>query len=180
MNKTLIEERGIKPIVTISESLGGWPVIKGDSWDEAGWTWQQSVRDFRKNGFSMDYILDFSVGIDLKNSTKRTIDLDQSTTGLSREYLVKGLEDKIIQAYYSYMVDMAVLYGAERDRAEIELKESPQFEMDLANISLPNEKRRNSSALYNPMTVAQLQTKYPYVQWVEYINALLPEGLSVD
>lgn len=76
MNKSLIEERGVKPLITILEKLGGWPVIKGDRWDDrSSWTWIDAVKDFRKVGYSMDYIFDFSVGIDLKNSTTRTIDV---------------------------------------------------------------------------------------------------------
>lgn len=76
MNKTLIEERGVKPLIDISDKLGGWPVVKGDRWDDtSSWNWIQSVADFRKVGFSMDYIFDFSVGIDLKNSLARTIDV---------------------------------------------------------------------------------------------------------
>lgn len=53
-------------------------MVKGDAWDEENWTWVEAVKDFRKVGYSMDYILDFSVGIDLKNSTKRTIDVSES------------------------------------------------------------------------------------------------------
>ncbi|XP_037040793.1 neprilysin-2 isoform X2 [Bradysia coprophila] len=181
MNKSLIEERGVKPLITILDKLGGWPVIKGDRWDDrSAWTWIEAVKDFRKVGYSMDYIFDFSVGIDLKNSTSRTIDIDQAAIGLSREYLIKGLEDKIVKAYYEYQVDMAVIYGAERSRAERELMESLEFEIALANISLPNEKRRNATALYNPMPLHEVQKKYNYLPWVEYINALLPPGLSVN
>ena len=55
--------------------------------------------------------------------------------GLSREYLVKGITDKVVSAYYSYMVDLAVLFGADRSKAETELKESLDFEMALANVS---------------------------------------------
>lgn len=33
-------------------------------------------------------------------------------------------------------------------------------------ISLPNEERRNATALYNPMTIKELQEKYPYNNWV--------------
>lgn len=45
---------------------------------------------------------------------------------------------------------------------------------------MPNEKRRNATALYNPMTLKEVQNKYPYVPWVDYINTLLPTGLAVD
>lgn len=55
--------------------------------------------------------------------------------GLSREYLVKGLADKIVSAYYDYMVDLAVIYGADRKRAEPELMDSLNFEIALANVS---------------------------------------------
>jgi len=181
MNKTLIEERGLKPLITITDTLGGWPVVKGNDWDkQSEWTWTWAVKEFRKIGYSMDYIFDFSIGIDLKKSTSRIIDIDQAALGLSREYLSKGFEDKIVKAYYDYMVDMAVIYGAERSRAERELKESLEFEMKLANISLPNEKRRNATALYNPYTLKQVQEMYPYIRWVDYINILLPSSLSVD
>lgn len=74
MNRSLIEERGIEPLKVISESLGGWPVVKGDSWDErSSWTWVQSIKDFRKIGYKTGYILDFSVGTDDKNSLSRAI-----------------------------------------------------------------------------------------------------------
>lgn len=61
--------------------------------------------------------------------------LDQASLGLSREYLNRGFSDKLVLAYYDYMVDVATLLGADRARAEVELKESLQFEMKLANVS---------------------------------------------
>ena len=76
---------------------------------------------------------------------------------------------------------MAVILGAERSRAERELMDSLNFEMALANISLPNEKRRNATALYNPMSVKDFQHKYPYTDWVEYFNAILRNtGITID
>ncbi|XP_063696900.1 neprilysin-2 isoform X1 [Culicoides brevitarsis] len=172
-NKSNIEKRGTEPLIKIHKSLGGWPVIEGDDWDESKWSWTKSVKDFRARGYSADYILDFSVGTDLKNSSRRIIDIDQASIGISREYLIKGWNNTIVQAYYSYSVDMAVLFGADRNRAEKELKQSVEFEMSLANISLANEKRRNATALYNPMTLKEVQEKYNYVDWVQYINVLL-------
>lgn len=75
MNKTLIEERGLQPLIDQVEGMGGWPVVKGAGWDDSQWTWQKSVREFRHRGFSMDYFFDFSIGIDLRNSTARIIDV---------------------------------------------------------------------------------------------------------
>lgn len=54
---------------------------------------------------------------------------------MSREFLIKGLEENIVKAYYEYMVDIAVIYGGDRKRAEQELRESLEFEMRLANVS---------------------------------------------
>lgn len=34
--------------------------------------------------------------------------------------------------------------------------------------------------MYNLRSIKQLQDTYPYVQWLDYINALLPEELVVD
>ena len=48
---------------------------------------------FRDIGYSVDYFFDFSVTTDLKNSSWRILDIDQPSLGMSREYLVKGLED---------------------------------------------------------------------------------------
>lgn len=75
MNKTLIEERGLEPLFTITDKLDGWPVVKGDTWNENAWTWTNAVKQFRQVGYSMDYIFDFSIGIDLKKSTSRIIDV---------------------------------------------------------------------------------------------------------
>lgn len=39
-----------------------------------------------------------------------------------------------MKAYYDYMVDIAVLFGANRQRATQELLESLKFEIKLANV----------------------------------------------
>ncbi|XP_018319545.1 neprilysin-2 isoform X2 [Agrilus planipennis] len=181
MNKTAIEEEGLDVVKDIFKEIGGWPVLEGDNWNEEQFDWKELVYKFRKTGYSIDYFIDFSIGIDLKNSTKRIIDLDQGALGLRREFLIKGLEDKLVRAYYNYMVDISVMFGADKERAKKELEDSLNFEIQLANISLPSEKRRNASALYNPMTVAQLQNNYPEIPWLEYINKVidLPE-IAVD
>lgn len=45
---------------------------------------------------------------------------------------------------------------------------------------MPEGERRNLSALYNPFTIDQLQVKFPYLNWLEYIDGLLPPGVDIN
>ena len=47
------------------------------------------IYKFRREGYSVDYLVDFSVTTDLKNSSWRIMDLDQPGLGMAREYLIK-------------------------------------------------------------------------------------------
>ncbi|XP_054271423.1 neprilysin-2 isoform X2 [Macrosteles quadrilineatus] len=179
MNRSDIEEKGLTYIKELVQKMGGWPVLEGDQWDPAKFTWKDTVYKFKDEGFSIDYLIDFSITTDYKNSTKRVIDLDQASLSLSREYLVKGMEEKLVQALYSYMVDIATMFGADRDRATKELKESLDFEIELAKISMPPEKRRDANRLYNPRTIPELQERYPSIPWVEYISTILPKSVPL-
>jgi len=64
---------------------------------------EKTAYSLRENGYSPDIFFDFSVGQDLVNSTWRTIYLDQAGLGLSREYLIKGVENERVQHYFEYM-----------------------------------------------------------------------------
>lgn len=57
------------------KSLGGWPVLEAEKWDEGSFTWKDSVYKFRTTGYSVDYFIDFSISTDLKNTTIRAIDV---------------------------------------------------------------------------------------------------------
>ena len=137
MNRELIEQRGLDPVKSILKKLGGWPLLEGSGWNSSDFKWFELVYKFRKEGFSVDYFFDFSVASDLKNSTWRTLDLDQPSPSLSREYLMKGLNDSDVQAYFTYMKDISLLMGATAEKAEEEMLEVLKFEIEIANITLP-------------------------------------------
>merc|ERR1719370_689815 len=121
MNTEYIEERGTEPLKEILAKMGGWPVVDGDTWDESKFEWSQNIYTNRKLGYSIDYLFDFSVTTNIKNSTWRIIDIDQPPLGMpSRKYLLKGLNDTDVQAYLHYQVSLAELLGANRTRAEEE------------------------------------------------------------
>lgn len=60
--------------------------------------------------------------------------MDEASLEFSRESFIKGFEDELVQSYYSYMVDIAVLIGADRLSAEVELKKAVAFEIELAKV----------------------------------------------
>ena len=105
------------------------------------------VYKFRDEGFSVDYLVDFSVTTDLRNSSWRTLDLDQPRLRLKRKYLMKGEMDMdasarplklnmYTQAYLAYMTDVAVLLGADKKEAEKQMREVLEFEIKLLNITM--------------------------------------------
>lgn len=46
----------------------------------------------------------------------------------------RSLLEKLRQPYLSYMVDVAVMMGANRSRAEIEMNDALSFEAELLNV----------------------------------------------
>merc|ERR1719509_368082 len=177
MGEEEIEAIGLEPLKEMLRALGGWPVLEGDAWDAEAFSWVDTVYKFRKQGYSTDYLIDFSIVTDSKNSSWRVIDIDQASLGMSREYLVNGLDDEDVTSYFNYMVSVAVLLGADRPTAEKELKESLMFEIELAHASQAREQRRNATRLYNPMMIKDLAEYAPMVPWLEYINNILTEDL---
>ena len=60
MNTEVIEERGIAPILSKLNEMGGWPVLMAnESWNEAEWTWEKSTAQARVNGFSSKLFVSF-------------------------------------------------------------------------------------------------------------------------
>ena len=53
--------------------------------------------------------------------------------GLSAENL-KNLSDPFVEAYYQKQVDMAVMLGAEKSQAEVEMREALIFESELSKV----------------------------------------------
>lgn len=74
MNESQIEEHGLEPLLSITDKMGGWPVVKGDQWNEnADWNWIETIKHFNSIGYSADYIFGFTIATDLKNTTARTL-----------------------------------------------------------------------------------------------------------
>lgn len=69
------EEKGTSPLDEILNQLGGWPAVVGDKWNQDEFVWYEKAYQFRRLGYSTDYLFSFSVTSDQKNSTRRVIDV---------------------------------------------------------------------------------------------------------
>ncbi|KAG8183510.1 hypothetical protein JTE90_003860 [Oedothorax gibbosus] len=179
MDLKSIESVGSEPLQTVLKSLGGWPVVEGDKWDDSKFDWIDTLISFRRLGYSHRLLMDLWVIVDNRNNTMHIIQLDQASLGVrDRTYLIRGLNDTTTAAYFKMMVKAAEKLGAEPQRAEKELREALDFEIALAKFSLPREERRNISRLYNKYTVKKLAELVPTINWMKYFNELLEHPIT--
>eukprot|EP00092_Neocalanus_flemingeri_P016471 GFUD01017824.1.p1 GENE.GFUD01017824.1~~GFUD01017824.1.p1 ORF type:complete len:761 (-),score=194.29 GFUD01017824.1:231-2513(-) len=181
MDTDSIEKNSVNDLKDIVGKLGGWPVLEGEKWTGKDFKWHELSIKASDEGLSSDRMISIGIGTDSRDSVKRILEIDQPGLGLSREYLIKGFKDKDVQAYYNYMVQTAVFMGADETVAEVEMKEALELELKLAEMSLPREERRNITALYNPMTIGEVQELYPEIPLLQYINDILGSAdVTVD
>jgi len=55
------------------DTMGGWPVVESESWNDHLWSWQMVIQHFEVLGFSMNHVYDISIDVDMKNSSRRII-----------------------------------------------------------------------------------------------------------
>ena len=110
MDQEQREKKSVKPLMSLLKKSGGWPVLEGASWSKLQFSWYQQVLKLKENGLYSNLLIDISVSTDLKNSSWRTIQLDQSTLGLSREFLVLGVEEPVVQVSSQAASSLTVHY----------------------------------------------------------------------
>ncbi|XP_046660728.1 neprilysin-2-like [Homalodisca vitripennis] len=176
LDEKKINDRGVSHAVSRLQAAGGWPVL--GNWSEIGWNFQDTEIKLRNLLIGGGSLFSISVIVDLKNTSRHVIGVDQGELGLAREILIKGLSDPLVQTYYSYMVDIAVMYGAERRFAEVKLNESLLFEIELAKITTPKEGRRNPNRMYNPYELQNLMEDIRWINWKALLKGIMPASVS--
>ena len=173
MDTEAIKNNSEKELKAIIQSLGGWPVL-GDILDDKKFNWLEKSFDAWEKGFFFEGLIDINVVTDQKDATKRILEIDQPSLGLNREYLMEGREAKSVKAYKDYMVQVAVLLGADQALAERDMADVLDLELQVAEISLPKEERRNKTALYNPTPVKDLSNLYP-LPWISQLSRIVDD-----
>lgn len=60
-------------------------------------------------------------------------------------------------AYLDYMVELGMLLGGERSSTQQQMQQILEFETALANITVPQDQRRDEEKIYHKVTIAELQ-----------------------
>nr|CAD7394954.1 unnamed protein product [Timema cristinae] len=179
MNIHQIRKLGDRPLREVLESLGGWPVTVRN-WEPPPFPVETLLGRLRGE-FNEGVLIEQWVGPDDKNSSVNILQLDQMQLALpSRDYYLKASSEGDLKAYHKYMTEVALLLGANASTAAEELNKVIQFEKDLANASLPEADRHDTSAIYRKLKLSQLQVEVPQLNWLEYLNAFLDADITED
>ncbi|RZB41499.1 endothelin-converting enzyme 2-like, partial [Asbolus verrucosus] len=176
MNESAVEAEGLERMKQIFEQMGGWPTLVGNNWRENEFDWKDAVYKLRRMGINFEFFLILSVQRNKADPNRYILSLGDPSSYNSSE-----VTDEIKTRFLDYMVDVAVLMGAQEKRARVEQKEVMQFLLKLAQIS-EEARAANGTRLYNPFSVSELQTEFPNVTWYEYINRILDPvtGINYD
>ncbi|KAK0175625.1 hypothetical protein PV327_009363 [Microctonus hyperodae] len=165
-----IESLGSKPIVDLLNNIGGWN-ISGGNFNISNWNLQRSMHVLQ-NIYNMGGLFSWAVNEDDRNSTRHIIQLDQGglTLPTTDNYLNKTEHGKVLAAYLDYMTKIGVLLGGEANSTQHQMQAIINFETKLAEITTPQDERRDEEKLYNLMSIGQLQKLAPFISWVDYFQ----------
>ncbi|GFN77024.1 endothelin-converting enzyme 1 [Plakobranchus ocellatus] len=158
-NVSQVETMGSKPLKTIIDSLGGWPILDSQ-WSENGFVLEEVLGRMRK--LYGPFLWKCGVGADDKNSAVNIIQIDQMSLGMpSREYFLMEEHRHHVQAYRNFIVVVVGLLGVSGTQVEKDVDEILEFETKIANVTRPYEERQDTGALYHKMKIKELQQLIP-------------------
>ncbi|XP_043280868.1 endothelin-converting enzyme homolog isoform X2 [Venturia canescens] len=164
-----IEALGGQPLLDLLDNVGGWNIT--GKFNVSRWTLQRSMHVLQ-NVYNMGGLFSWAVNEDDRNSSIHIIQIDQGglTLPTTDNYLNKTEHGKILVAYLDYMTKIGVLLGGEENETRRQMQAVIDFETRLAEITTPQEERRDEEKLYNRMSISDLQRLAPFMSWVEYFT----------
>ncbi|XP_068126122.1 phosphate-regulating neutral endopeptidase PHEX [Hyperolius riggenbachi] len=180
MNETEIEEADVKPLLKLlKHSSLRWPVLESNigsdgKWSERKFNFLQTLAELRGQ-YSTSVFLRVFVGTDDKLSNNFILKFDQASLSLPshEDYLDNSTTaKKYREALLSFMVDVSIFLGANRTRAESDMKELIDLETKFAQIIVPHE-NRTSESMYNKMNISELSAMVPQFDWLGYLKKVI-------
>ena len=138
INRTEIDLLESAPLFEVMNKFGSWPILN-QNWNENEFQWQKTLDDFFEQGFNTDYLLEFYVVVDERDTTKKIVQVSQPWVNdeyndLYYDILQEGLANEKIKAYYEYMVELTSVLGADKETNRIEMKQVLDFEIAINKV----------------------------------------------
>ncbi|XP_032888089.1 endothelin-converting enzyme 2 isoform X2 [Amblyraja radiata] len=176
LNEQRIEELGAQPLIDLINKTGGWNIT--GPWDKDNFI---EVLKIVSGTYRTSPFFTIDIGTDSKSSNSNVIEIDQPSLLLpSRDYyLNKTANEKVLTAYLDYMIELSMLLGGEYNSTYTQIQQLLEFETIIANITGPQDERRDEEKIYHRMTIADLQNLSPFIDWLDYLSfALAPLELN--
>ncbi|XP_063477950.1 endothelin-converting enzyme 2 isoform X4 [Symphalangus syndactylus] len=165
-----IEELGAQPLRDLIDKIGGWNIT--GPWDQDNFmeVLKAVAGTYRATPFFTVYI-----SADSKSSNSNVIQVDQSGLFLpSRDYyLNRTANEKVLTAYLDYMEELGMLLGGRPTSTREQMQQVLELEIQLANITVPQDQRRDEEKIYHKMSISELQALAPSMDWLEFLSFLL-------
>ncbi|KFM72483.1 Endothelin-converting enzyme 1, partial [Stegodyphus mimosarum] len=177
MKTEKIEEKGIEPLRDILDSLGGWPMLKGNSWEAASFDWIETLRRLRELGYDHSILIGLQVTSNKIFGLPHTIMLDHASLGIPRSSMLDlNHEERFL--YYLWIFRTAQEMDTKKQNLQLEneIWDALNFETMLAEISTSNED--SVDHLYEPHTIKDLLSSEKEIDWLRLFNALLNEEVT--
>lgn len=148
MNTTLTEKNALTFIKKVFKEMGGWPLIESN-WNEKKFDWKQLLYRLRRGGWHHDIFIKMYIDIDMQNTSRRILTVKDNFSlnkikkirfqitqpqVFAYDILKKGLNDSDTQAYYDYMINAGLTFGAPELSAAVEMLEVLKFEWNLSKV----------------------------------------------
>ncbi|MBL3658689.1 M13 family metallopeptidase [Fulvivirga sediminis] len=170
MDSTLAEKVGIKPLEPIFEKIE-----KIETTSDL----QEYLSENEKIGGGPFFR--FAVFADFKNSNAIATYLSQGGLGLpDRDYYTKtdSKSVEVREKYVQHVAKMLQMLGDSEEEAKAEADRIMALEARLAEASMTNVERRNTPALYNKMSLAQVGEIVPAIDWKKYLADMGVTGVD--
>uniref|UniRef100_A0A915KAH9 Peptidase M13 N-terminal domain-containing protein n=1 Tax=Romanomermis culicivorax TaxID=13658 RepID=A0A915KAH9_ROMCU len=182
MDKDTVNSLKSKPLQEFLTSVGGWPVLN-KTWDE-NFVDLTTLSSLTVQKFGEDSLASLDIIVDMKNVTNYILSIDQMKLILGEStrdyYLNDTAYGKQMTAYRETFFDIVRLIGADMNVSILDEEISDHwanlisFEKKLANITVPEEERRNLTLLYNKMSLEKFSGLLNVINWEKYLQYCMP------
>lgn len=158
--------------------MGGWPIIETD-WKPPSVKIEELLGKVHRS-YGLPILAKVFVGLDNMNTSVYILKMDQPPFPLlSRDNYIKPNKEILRKAYHRYMIKTATLLGAKGNTIAEDLHQVLQFEIQLANATIPEEERFEVEKKYNKIILPELQAQIPEVNWTLYLQECLGPNISL-